>query len=303
MSFLIAMITGIVLPVQTSINSKFRFKVDSPYLASAIAMVTGMLFMLIVGLVARQPLGLGPHFWFHNPWWLFLGGVTGAIAYTIKIVLLPHLGAVQTVTMPILGLIIMSMLIDNFGWFNLPVNRFNLIRFIGILALLAGVMLVVYRKKKKSKDEESLLPWQILGILAGLALAIQTSSNGALGRAAHSTVQAGVFSFASGSVLMVLAVGIFQRNLHHVVKATGRGSRWWIWLGGPLGAIYAFSSLSLAPIMGAGTTIVLTILGNIAGSLVIDKFGLLGVARRHVGIKQYSGLIVMIIGIALVKLF
>lgn len=302
MSFLIGIAAGILLPVQTSINSKLRFKTGSPYLASTASMVTGLLFLILIGLLLGKMPWTSLTVFSHDRWWLGLGGLMGAVAFTINVLLLPHLGAVQTVIMPLLGQIIMSMLIDNFGWFNLPINQFNGIRFIGVVALLGGVLLVIYQKSHRQRRGNP-LPWQVLGILAGFALAIQTASNGALGKAINSPINAGIWSFASGSVILVLAVGLLEHDFGRYLKAVGHGNRWWIWIGGPLGATYAFCNLYLAPVLGAGTTIVLTILGNIAGSLVIDKFGLLGTPKRYVGFRQYSGLLIMIVGIILIKFF
>ena len=297
---IMGIIVGIILPIQTSINSKFRFKVGSPYLATVNSLVGGTLFLIACALIMRQPLWITSVS--NNHWWLYLGGIMGAFAFTVNILLLPRLGAVQTVIMPLLGQIVMSMLIDNFGWFNLPVSKFNLIRLIGIVALLAGVLLVVYQKEKRS-NRNSPIPWQVLGILAGFALAIQTASNGALGKATHFPITAGIFSMFSGAIIMIVVVGLIQRNLTHLTRAIGHGNRWWIWIGGPLGALYLLGSLLLAPIIGAGTTIVLTILGNIVGGLIIDKYGLIGTPKRPVGLRQYTGLVVMIGGIALIKLF
>lgn len=303
MIFLAGIGAGLLLPIQTSINSKLRFKTGSPYLASTASMVTGMLFLMVIALLMGQSLLPSLSVFGNDHWWLGLGGSMGAIAFTINVLLLPHLGAVQTIIMPLIGQIIMSMSIDNFGWFNLPVSRFNLIRLVGVILLLGGVLAVIYQKNNPRTKHGNPIPWQLLGILAGFALAIQTASNGALGRTIHAPISAGVYSFTSGSVILVLAVGILEHDFQNFLKATGHGSRWWIWIGGPLGATYAFCNLSLAPILGAGTTIVLTILGNVAGSVVIDKFGLIGTPKREVGIRQYTGLAIMLAGVILINLF
>ncbi|QBP18046.1 DMT family transporter [Acetilactobacillus jinshanensis] len=303
MIFLIGIGAGLLLPIQTSINSKLRFKVGSPYLASTASMVTGMLFLMVIACLFGQELLPSLSVFDDDHWWLGLGGLMGAIAFTINVLLLPHLGAVQTIIMPLIGQIIMSMSIDNFGWFNLPVNHFNIVRLFGVLLLLSGVLAVIYQKSEDKIRKGNPIPWQLLGIIAGFALAIQTSSNGALGRTIHAPISAGVYSFTSGSIILVLAVGIFEHDFGHYLRAVGYGTRWWIWIGGPLGATYAFCNLSLAPIIGAGTTIVLTILGNVAGSVVIDKFGLIGTPKREIGWRQYLGLVIMICGVILIKLF
>lgn len=300
MSFLTGIIAGLLLPVQTSINSKLRFKTGSPYLASTASMVTGMIFLIFLCLCTGKMPFISLSVFSGGKWWLGLGGLMGAMAFTINVLLLPHLGSVQTIIMPLLGQIIMSMLIDNFGWFNLPVDKFGFLRLISVIALLIGVLLVIYTKDEHDQTHQGIkLPWQLLGILAGFCLAIQTSSNGALGKVLGVPLRAGVWSFASGSVILVCAVGILEHDFQHYLRAVGKGSRWWIWIGGPLGATYAFTNLYLAPILGAGVTIILTILGNIMGSLVIDNFGLLGTLKKPVTIRQLLGLAIMIAGIIL----
>ena len=303
MLVIIGIIAGCLLPVQTSINSKFRFTVGSPYLATINSLVGGTMFLMLISLITGHPLLIPWSFLNSHPWWMYLGGLMGPLAFTINILLLPKLGAVQTVIMPLLGQIIMSMLIDEFGWFHMPVSTFNVIRLIGVFALLGGVLLVIYQKRTKKISHSSQLPWQFLGILAGFALAIQTASNGALGKAFASPVTSGIFSLLTGAILMIIVIGIFQRNLTHIFRAAGHDNRWWIWLGGPIGSLYLFGSLTLAPIIGAGTAIVLTILGNIMGSIFIDKYGLLGTPKCHVGLRQYLGLLTMILGVVLIKFF
>lgn len=139
----------------------------------------------------------------------------GDIALTFNVLLLPHLGAVQTIIIPLLGQIIASMLIDNFGWFNLPVHKFTLIRLLGIVILLAGVTMVVYRKNTNNK-KHNLLTWQALGVLIGIILALQTSTNGALNKALGSPIHAGAFTFANGALIMIITVGIIQHNFNHL---------------------------------------------------------------------------------------
>ncbi|WP_257613522.1 SDR family oxidoreductase, partial [Oenococcus oeni] len=113
------------------------------------------------------------------------------IYLTGNILLFPHLGGVQTVIMPIVGQIIMSMLIDNFGWFYSPTHALNIIRILGALLVLLGVFLAISAQKlfsarKEIISDNSLLQnsnrnsqwfWRIGGIVTGMFSASQTDIN------------------------------------------------------------------------------------------------------------------------------
>lgn len=302
MIFAVGIVAGLALPIQTSINSCLRYRVKSPYLASTVSMVIAAIFMLILSLVTRQPLLFSLKEFTEQPWWVWIGGLMGDIALTFNVLLLPHLGAVQTIIIPLLGQIIASMLIDNFGWFNLPVHKFTLTRLAGIMVLLIGVGMVVYRKTN-SKRSHNILMWQALGVLTGVTLALQTSTNGALNKALASPIHAGTFTFANGALIMVIAVGIVQHNFGHLKWAVGRDNPWWIWIGGILGALFTVGNLFLAPLIGTGTAVVLVLLGNMIGSTVIDKFGLFVNPKRVIRWRQYAGLVVLLLGVLMVQFY
>ena len=57
---------------------------------------------------------------FGEPLWIWFGGLLGVVALTGNILLFPHLGAVQTVVLPIAGQIMMGVVIDHFGFFDSP---------------------------------------------------------------------------------------------------------------------------------------------------------------------------------------
>lgn len=58
MIFVVGIIAGLALPIQTSINSCLRYRVKSPYLASMVSMVIAAIFMLVLSLVTHQPLSI-----------------------------------------------------------------------------------------------------------------------------------------------------------------------------------------------------------------------------------------------------
>ena len=304
MFFIVGLLIGIIFPMQTAINSKLRFKVGSPYLAAMVAFIVSSIFLgLITGLQGKSLL-VSPALFSTQPWWIWIGGILGIMGGTIPIILFPHLGSVQTVVIPIFGQVIMSMLIDNFGWFASPIFKFSWLRLVGMIALLIGLLLViVVRKSRRRQADFHQLFWQLLGLLAGAALASQAAVNGRLGAVLRSPVHAAFISFLTGMLILVLGVSLLERDLNHLKNGLGHGNPWWIWFGGLLGGLYVFGNSFLAPLIGTGATVVIVLLGNIVGGLLIDQFGLLGAHRYSITPRKGIGLILMLLGVSLVKFF
>ena len=58
---------------------------------------------------------------------------------------------------------------------------------------------------------------------------------------------------------------------------------WWALIGGLLGAVYVTVALVAVRTLGASGLTAVVITGQLAISVVIDRFGLLGVARQPIG--------------------
>lgn len=239
------------------------------------------------------------------------GGIGGAIALTTNILLFPKLGSVQTAIMPILGMTLMSMLIDNYGWFNPVQYPLGLSRIFGVLLVLIGIFLAIAKQEKSEKhssqtDKESMLNqwiWRIVGIMAGMLMAIQIAINGQLGKVLHSSSHAALVSFFVGTITLIIIVGIIDRSYTNIKEPIKQSAPWWIWLGGILGGSYVLINVYLVDQIGNGQTVILTLFGQIIGSLMVEQFGLLNSLKNRVKPIQIFGLIVMIAGVFLIRVF
>ena len=301
----LGILAGLVLPIQTSVNTNLKNRAGgSPFLASMLSFTIGTIALLFATLLSGQSLFFSSNLFTSQPAWIWLGGLFGVIGLTTNVLIFPYLGAVQTVIMPITGQIIMGMIIDNFSLFDADHHAFTIIRLIGVILLVVGILMVVLDKKASDgSDKAKQLPWQILGIVAGMFQASQAPVNGHLGVVLHSPIHAAFISFLVGTIILFVITGLVDRSYVHAKDAIGKGNPWWIWLGGVLGAIFVLSNAFLSPQIGAGTTVVLVLLGNLFGSVMVDKYGLLNSPKKPVGIMKYIGLVVMLIAVAIIKLY
>lgn len=118
MYLLLGLFVGSLLPIQTAFNSKMRGIVQSPFLASLFSFAIGTLFLALIAIFQGVPLLITSDVFARTPWWAYLGGLLGMLGLTANILLFPILGSVQTVILPILGQLLMSILIDHFGLFH-----------------------------------------------------------------------------------------------------------------------------------------------------------------------------------------
>ncbi len=138
---LFAFIAGIAQPIQSSVNAGLKSYIGSPIVAAAISFIVGSIILVIVSFLNGGISGMNRNF-SQVPWWMWSGGLLGAFYVTANIVLLPRLGAAQTISLILAGQMIASILIDNFGLLNVPVHSLNIPRVIGVLLVVGGVALI-----------------------------------------------------------------------------------------------------------------------------------------------------------------
>lgn len=314
MFILLGILIGLGLPLQTGINTRLTHKLGSPYNASFVSFIIAFIFLLLLVFITEQNYFIPFSELAGEPLWIWMGGVCGFIFLTGNIVLFARLGGVQTVIFPVLGQILMGLIIDNFGLFYAPQTDLTLLRILGAILVLLGVINVVMAKKtldnnllNKPKRQHTLL-WQIFGIIAGMLSTVQTAVNGHLGIILASPVKAAVISFIIGIALLavICVIILLQRKTVSALRIELRRREnypWWIWLGGILGGLFVLTNAYLSNIIGTGMTIIAILIGSTSGGLIIDCFGLLGSERKPVGMRQIFGIIIMIIGAAAIKLF
>ena len=180
LAILIGLTIGIGLPIQTSINSRLRTSVGSPFVASGVSFTVGTLFLAVMTLLLDHSLGFSAMLFSSQPLWIWLGGFFGVIYLTGNILLFPKLGSVQTVIMPVLGQILMGLLVDDFGWFGSQRNPLTVVRVLGASLVLLGVICTValstwlanHHGTTTVKNASGLWFWRLAGVVTGMLLSL-----------------------------------------------------------------------------------------------------------------------------------
>jgi transporter family-2 protein len=137
----------------------------------------------------------------------------------------------------------------------------------------------------------------VLAVSAGVLVGMQAPVNSRLGRNLGS-VQAATFSFLVGTVALVLIALLFYGGLGSF--GTVGKAPWWALLGGLFGAVYVTVAILTVRTLGVSTLTAAVISGQLAVAVVIDHFGLLGVAKQPIPPVRIAGLVLLVVGVLLV---
>lgn len=77
-----------------------------------------------------------------NPWWMWLGGVCGAIAVFGNSWLIPQIGAGAFFMALLLGQMLLGLLMENYGWMGAIRKRISYVQLTGIALMIAGVVII-----------------------------------------------------------------------------------------------------------------------------------------------------------------
>ncbi|MEE9319225.1 MAG: DMT family transporter [Granulosicoccus sp.] len=141
----IMLIAGGLAATQSAINSQLSRMIGSPIQASFISFLVGTLALLVILLFVRDGV---PSFSrvVHIPPMYLLGGLCGVAFITTVIFLVPLIGVVNVLFVGLAGQMIMSVLIDHYGWLGIAPHPLNFLRFFGLLLILAGIGFLQYGK-------------------------------------------------------------------------------------------------------------------------------------------------------------
>ena len=144
-SFL-ALIAGAAITTQASMNAQLGVLLRNSLLGTAIAFVFSSLFTLITVIVTTRSYpqlatvqSVPIYLWFS-------GGALAAFGVGMYYFLIPKMGVGPMMSYALAGQLLLAVVMSHFGWFDMPVKQIDFIKLIGILALIAGVILINIEK-------------------------------------------------------------------------------------------------------------------------------------------------------------
>jgi len=291
---------GSLLAVQAAANVQLSTAMASPVGASALQLAIGAALLLALSALAGA-LAAFALLDDAAPWHL-LGGLGSAVYITAGIVLFPRLGAIVAVGLFIAGQMLAGLLLDGLGWLGLEREPLGVLAALGAAGVVAGAAVIVRAQTGGRALERARPAWIGFALLAGAVLPVQGAVNARLRADLDAPIAAGAVSFlvATAAMALVLAGYLTLARAPRPQLGQARKVPWWGWLGGACGATYVVSVFLLIPEIGAAPTVALTVAGQQLAAVLVDRYGLLRLARRPISRARVAGVAVLLAGVALI---
>jgi bacterial/archaeal transporter family-2 protein len=138
---ILAILAGLAMPTQATVNSKLAESVSSPILAAFISFAVGTVSLFVYILLTGVPLSnLADSK--NAPLIAWIGGFLGAFFVAVMATVVPKIGVALAFSLAIGGQMLVTLLIDHFGWLGVPEKPISLTRIAGAALITIGVVLI-----------------------------------------------------------------------------------------------------------------------------------------------------------------
>lgn len=300
----LAFFTGFVIPLQTAANGNLKRQMRSPFLASCINCSVGACVLTVLILASGESFYRPLDFLLSLDWWLYLSGPLGAVILIVAIVLSARLGMLGTSLSTMTGMMVSGLVFDANGWFNLQVHPFSGARALALILMLIGLAIALnlpsYLHKHGAKLSLATIGWFLVGCVSGTLLTTQGAIN-AIFRVEIGSVLVCAWISMILTALIVLIIALCLRHSPTRILELQVKGRYWIFIGGFIGATTIIATALFVPLIGAGTTMTLGVAGQLCCAMLMDHIGLWEVEVRRIRITQIVGLILIVGAVALIR--
>jgi transporter family-2 protein len=132
---------GVLQTCGAAMNAQLFQSLENKWLASAISFTLIMAFFVAAFVMFPHPLPNAAAL-AKMPWWAPLGGLVGAVQVYAGLTLVQKVGAGPFVGITVTAALVMSLVVDHYGWFHMPIHAISSWRVVGAALMIGGVSLI-----------------------------------------------------------------------------------------------------------------------------------------------------------------
>lgn len=139
--YLLAAAAGAANPAQAGANAELKKTLHDALPATMAVYLSGLLGILLLWAIVRQPIP-GAEKLAGTPWWAWTGGLLSIGATLAGAVFAQRMGSGVFTGISVTASLIMSVVLDNYGWVGFKVHPATWPRMLGCGLMIAGLWLV-----------------------------------------------------------------------------------------------------------------------------------------------------------------
>lgn len=136
------LVVGALMPVQAILNTRLGRQTGGPLMGSLISFIVGLVCLLVLNLISNYSAVIQLKPAATSPWYIWLGGVIGAIFVGYITWVNQKQGVALTFALVVSGQIFVSLLIDHYGLLGSAIRTITLEKIAGAILIIAGLVLI-----------------------------------------------------------------------------------------------------------------------------------------------------------------
>lgn len=141
---LAAVLSGCLSAVVGAILASLGQVIGSAIQATTVLFAIATMVMIVFCCLNGSVIKIRKAFTTNAPWWIWMGGILGAIIVYGNAWLIPLIGVSVFMMALLIGQLLLSLLMEKHGWLGAPKKHISWTQFAGILIMLAGVFLIKF---------------------------------------------------------------------------------------------------------------------------------------------------------------
>lgn len=255
MYYLLSLLIGLLVTIMVVFNGELT-SLNGVYISTVIIHFVGLFFMSILCIIKKIPLKTKK-----LPILMYSGGAIGLITVLFNNLAFNKISVSALLALSLIGQAITSIIIDNYGLFNMPRQIFNKKKYVSLLFMIIGSGFML------STTTSVLIIPIVLSLLSGVTVVTSRAVNSNLSE--ETTMYASTwYYYLIGSIISIILLIIFKSEIDFSTIAFSKNII--IYFGGVLGALAVFlSNIAVTKISGFYMTLLLFI-GQVFSGIVSD---------------------------------
>lgn len=292
----LAAISGLMIALQARANGELSHRLDNGLQAALVSFGSGLIIIVIVAIfnpsIKQGVRTLSKAVSERNlPSWTLFAGMLGGSFVAVQTQIVPLIGVAIYSVASIAGQSAISLVVDRIGLTGGGKKHITPRR---VTAAFVTVFAVFISVADRLEGRDLSIAAVILGVVAGAIVGVQRALNGQINEHSQQSFTTSLLNFAMGTtfltVLLLIAIVLGETELSPLPAGP-----WWIYTGGVIGVVYIAFTSTIVQHLGVLTFTLISVGGQLVGSLLIDLFSptdgvrvsvylVIGIAMTYLGV-------------------
>lgn len=292
----LAALSGLLIALQARANGELSHRLGNGLQAALVSFTSGLIIIVVIALfnpsikegvrtLRRAVIAKAI-----PPWTLF-AGMLGASFVAVQTQIVPLIGVAIYSVAAIAGQSAISLVVDRIGLTGGGKKEITPRR---VTAAFVTVFAVFISVADRLDGKDLSIAAVILGVLAGTIVGVQRAMNGQINEHSQQSFTTSLLNFAMGTTFL-LVILLFAMTLGGMKLSPLPAGPWWIYTGGAIGVIYVAFTSTIVQHLGVLTFTLISVGGQLAGSLLIDLFS--PTDGVQISVYLVSGIVLTYLGV------